>query len=229
MIDGKRMNRTRLARLALTCGFLAASFGGAAHAKVIEFVYDPDNTTVGFTSFTGFCAGCTPTVVKNPNVVSFGLSEIGSTFEISDFLTVAVDGILGSGFALGRGRATLEANIAFSAPTPAVSTNASADSNYVARFTRNFQYRQNGSIIWSSQPSNLVFGDGTEIALNFANGRDKCRGLGQCLSDNGLSIDIAAVTTLQKVPEPGVLALLGAGLVGVGLARRRRGNAPVPA
>ena len=214
-----RTKRARLTRFALVCGFLAVAFGGASQAKTIDFVYDPDNTTVGFSDFSGFCVGCTPTVVKNPNAISFSLSEIGESFTIADFLTVAIDGLGGTGIALGRGRATLEADIAFSAPTPAVSSTADATGRYSARFVSFFDYRQNGSIRWNSQPANLVFGDGTEVMLGFGSGRDRCRNFG-CIG--GLSVDIAAVTTLERIPEPGVLALLGAGLLGFGLTRRRR-------
>ena len=79
---------------------------------------------------------------------------------------------------------------------------------------------QEGSITWETQPSNLVFDDGTEVSIAFGNASDSCSsflGLG-C----GLSAQVSATTTLQSVPEPGTLVLLGGGLFGFAAVSRRR-------
>lgn len=188
--------------------------GSVAHAKLITFTTDPGNSTAEFVSTSGFCiglaGGCDPVVTVSNTPVTFDLDTIGQSFDIMDFLTIAISG---PSFAFG-GTGTLEAQIAFSAPSTAVSTVASA----TGTFTSLFVVRA-GEVTWDSQPGNIVFDDGTEVSLALSGGSDSCSFRG---CRNGLSIGVDATTTLQAVPEPGVLALLSAGLFGFGAVRRFR-------
>lgn len=213
-----RFNLQRAARflpalVLLTCGLTA---GNIAQAGPITFTTDPGNSTAEFVDTSGLCLGigCTPTVVVNSTAVTFDLEDIRDSFSILDFLTVSINA---NAFVLG-GEGTLEASIAFSAPSSAVSSIATA----TGTFTSFFRFRQNGTVTWDSQPANLLFSDGTEITLAFSGGSDSCRSRFQGGSGcrHGLSVGVDATTTLQAVPEPGALALLSAGLLGFGAYRR---------
>lgn len=199
----------------LLCGVGLTGFGGVAHAVPITFELDPANSTARFTDVSGLCLGspadCTPvaTINPNPTPVRFELDGIGDFVDVSDFLTVSI----GRPF-LAFGQATLEASIAFLSPSSEVSTLAQGIGSFVSLFV--FEY---GELTWTSQPANVVFDDGTEVSIAFSGGKDVCW-LKGC--KNGLSVDVAARTTLRAVPEPGMLVLLGAGLVGFGVWRRAR-------
>lgn len=203
---------------------------GVANAIPITFTYDPSTSSASFTDASGFCLGCAPTAEVRDTELDFTLDAIGDAFTIDDFITVAVDGLFGTGFALGNGSATLNATLGFSAPSAATSSSATGSGSFeseVVGFVSWFipVLGQNGSIIWDSQPGELVFSDGTAVALEFGGGSASCTGF-QCLG--GISTTLGATTTLTAVPEPGILALLGIGVVGVAMtSRRRRSKATV--
>ena len=60
-------------------------------------------------------------------------------------------------------------------------------------------------------------------ALHIGNDDGGCTGTNGCTAD-GQSIWLGSLVGTQEVPEPATLALFGAGLLGLGWAKRRKAN-----
>ena len=176
----------------------------SAHAGPI-FTYDPTNSAVTLTPLGGLSIFDLPTAqVNQATDIEFELSSIGDAFDF-DFITFT------SGFPSAfAGEAVVEATLAFSTPTPASGTGSGIGEGFSF-----FGVFSGGSINWTTQPGDIVFSDGTVASLNFANAR-------QDRTFGGINITVAATTTLQAVPEPSMLALMGIGLVSAGFVARRR-------
>ena len=189
-------------------GFCLLNVGNALAGPI--FTYDPTNSTVTLTPTSGINIDGAVTAVVNPDPVTFPLTTIGDSFDF-DFLRFTSTG----NFA---GTADINATLAFSSPSivsgAGSATGIGAGVSIPLPILGSFDLAA-GNITFNIQPGDITFSDGTVANLSFANAS-------QPLSLGGLNITVAARTTLQAVPEPSVLALLGIGLVGAGFVSRRR-------
>ena len=193
--------------------FLAGlAFAGAAsmaQAAPITFTYSAEDSSIDTSGLT-LCITCSVDISLAPST-SFQLNDIGDSFAF-DFINLSIydPGVGGlGGFITG--------NLVFTAPGTGGSGTGQAFG--VGGWAVGFGA---GGLEWYQQPTNIVFSDGSEISLAFTDAIDTCGSLFNCT----LSATVQATGDLvSRVPEPATLALLGLGLVGAGLARRRKEDA----
>jgi hypothetical protein len=197
-----RKNERGASMKKLLCGLaLVAGLGSAVQANASPVLFDlSPASTVLLTSFQG--VGGAPTLIVNPNLGSASaLLKAGETWTI-DLFSIAFP-------LVGSGSGTISANLGFDNPTGAPDINDSAQGSFFSFFLTL------GDLIWTTQPGQFSLADGTKYSVVFEN-----------LSGFtvGRSVDVHAFLTLntEPVPEPGTIALLGLGMLGVIFASRRQ-------
>ena len=194
------MDRRNL--LALIAG--AALAGTASVASAVPFTI-----TGGTATPTGISAGSSVTVEVSDTLADSFELDVGETTERFDFIDVSVTG-------LGMVTGYIDAQMDFSQPTQ-----ASAE-GVLAGFSVILGWASGGVLTVLHDPGPIAFGDGGLFDVDFFGFSDSCE---FCTT---LSGTVQATVTLLRapgsvsVPEPATLSLLGAGLIAIGLTRRRR-------
>lgn len=112
--------------------------------------------------------------------------------------------------AAGWGSGTIDASLLFDKPTDAEDAGGSATGSFFSFFIGSL-----GELVWDTQPGLFSLANGATYSVLF---QDR-HGI-----TPGQKVDVRAYLTLHSegVPEPGMLALFGLGVLGVMLANRRR-------
>jgi hypothetical protein len=177
----------------------------AAEPVYFDLAASPESSvSVNLTDKSCLLSNCGVVAALNPNLDN--LTKTLSAGQSWSFNFFSLDF-----YGIGAGSGTINAALGFDAPSDAPTATGSGGGSFLSAF-----FFSAGNLIWTQQPGIFTLANGSSYSVKF---QDL---YGVSLGDN---VNVRALLTLNSeptsVPEPGTLALLGLGLLGTGLAKRK--------
>lgn len=200
---------TRVLKIFGATGVLALlSFAGTAQAGAI--LVDPSTADSSVSIEIDDCFLCWSYAYHE---FSDDLDDIFAYMEIGDSWTFDFFDIIVGGATYGT-EAIVQATLGFTSPTTA--TSGTGTGSYATAYVPFIGWVAAGVLEWD-QPNAIDLGDGSWLQVEFENIDEA--GFGNRTT---VSATVSRYGNSVAVPEPATLGLLGIGLLGIGIASRRR-------
>jgi len=179
-------------------------------AAPVTFETSYENSSVAVSDTSGVSLGDVRVSLAD-SLAGHSFSLTGNDSHTFDFFDIRLP-------SLGAGRVGIDATLSFLEPLT-----ASASGNASGRWG-SFLIGSTGRLSWDEQPGVFEMEDGSLFEVIFADKRGIQLGRDTTVTATVTHLGGGAADP-SPVPEPGTLALLALGLLGIGMARSRRNGA----
>jgi len=191
----------------ITAAVVAFGMALPAAAATLTFDIDTAGSGVSLTETGSFC------LTSSCGVDGSLAAGFGSSFTLAEGESITFDFLTFDGVGTGAAMYNIDATLAFSSPTAAVSSGGAGGALSIGGSILA------GLLLWDSSPQTVTLSDGTSFTVAFEGGIGIL--LGNSVSTSA-TVTLNSIGDVSAVPLPASALLLIGGLGALGVARRRK-------